>query len=358
MRRALFERIAVILPGNPYVFQHRSIIEREMKDVEEAVRFARMALRIDPNNAPFQNTLGLALELAARDDGQDELKRQSLLSEAAKLFDASIDRNRADAYAYLGKWHIIKQKIERSKYKEEREDLLVSALAMLEEAYEATNESPVIAGELAKVKDQLGSPDDAIGIVRRAAKHNPNDMRIQQLLVQFSEEKGQPQEALKVAVDAARVDPTNWRIQRMLARLRKSQGGTIPSVRGHYEAAIRHHQGDVSLVVELGAYLFTKGSYDEAKKVFDTVRNLKLAGHGRSMIREIWRDVNKKPIVFEGKVKRLAGATGTIVAVPENFEAFFWRSTGTSLLREGNDIRFTVGFNAQGAVARNIQRIR
>jgi hypothetical protein len=30
MRRALYDRIAAILPGNGYLFQHRSIIEREM----------------------------------------------------------------------------------------------------------------------------------------------------------------------------------------------------------------------------------------------------------------------------------------------------------------------------------------
>ena len=61
---------------------------------------------------------------------------------------------------------------------------------------------------------------------------------------------------------------------------------------------------------------------------------------------------------FEGKVKRLAGAIGVVVAVPENFEAFYWRTTGTSLLREGDDVRFTVGFNSQGAVARNLRSIR
>lgn len=300
----------------------------------------------------------MALELAARDDQQDELKRQAILSEAGKLFEDGIQRNRADPYGYLGKLNIIKQKIERSKDKEEREELVVTALSLLEDAYEATGESPIIAGELAKLNDQLGSLDNALAIVKRAASKNPVDMCLKQLLIKFSVEKGQPEEALKVAVEAAHADPTSWRIQRSLARFLKTLDAPVKSVRGHYEAAIRHQKGDVGLVVELGAYLFTKGEYEEATKVFATVRNLSLSGQERTKIRELWRGTDNKPLVFEGKVKRLAGAAGTVIAIPENFEAFFWRSTGTSLLREGNDVQFTVGFNALGALARNLHQVR
>jgi tetratricopeptide (TPR) repeat protein len=358
MRRAVYERIAAILPGNGYVYQHRSIAEREMRDAGQAVQFARAAVRIDPKNGGFQNTLGLALEFAARDVGQDDLKRQALLSEASKLFEDGIRRNRDDPYGYIGLLNILKQKVERGKGKEEREELVVSELSLLEDAYEATLESPMIAGELAKIKEQLGSLDNALAIVRRAAKKNPRDMRLQQLLIQFSEEKGDPQEALKIAVEAAKSDPTSWRIQLSIARLRKTLNGTMQSVRGHFEAAIRFHKGDVGLVVELGAYLFTQGSYDEAKKTFETVGNLSLSGQDRNKIREVWKDSSNRPRVFEGKIHRLAGATGTVVAIPENFEAFFWRSTGNSLLRVGYDVQFTVAFSAQGASARNIRQVK
>lgn len=117
-------------------------------------------------------------------------------------------------------------------------------------------------------------------------------------------------------------------------------------------------RGDMGLVVELGAYLFSKGAYEEAKQVFEKIRNLPLSGQERTRIREIWRGPDGKPIVFEGRVSRLAGLVGFILAISENFEAFFWRSTGTSLLRERANVQFTVGFNTQGAVARGIHQIR
>jgi len=357
-RRALYDRIATILPGNAYVFQHRSIVERELQDAEEAVRFARMALKIDPNNPVFQNTLGLALEFAARSTDADGLKRSTLLAEADKLFEDGIQRDRTDPYGYIGKMNIIRQSIDRSKDRNEKEEHMLSALALLEDANEATHESSMIAGELARVKEWLGSLDMALDLVKRVAKKNPNDIRLKQLLIKFEVEKGEPQEALKVAIDAAKADPTSWRIQRALARLRKTLDAPIDAVRGNYEAAIRHHKGDVGLVVELGAYLFTKGAYDHAKLVFETVRHLSLSGQERNRIREIWRDKDNRPLVFDGRVARLAGAMGFVIAIPNNFEAFFWRTTRTSLLRERNNVEFTVGFNTQGAVAMNIREVR
>jgi Tfp pilus assembly protein PilF len=75
-------------------------------------------------------------------------------------------------------------------------------------------------------------------------------------------DKGWAEEALKVAVEAAKTDPTSWRTQRSLARLRRKLKGTTQSIKGHYEAAIRHHKGDVGLVVELGAYLFSSGAFE------------------------------------------------------------------------------------------------
>jgi tetratricopeptide (TPR) repeat protein len=328
-----------------------------MRDAEEAIRLARLALRIDPANAAFQNTLGLALEFAARGEG-DGLKRQTLLSESQKLFEDSVERDRKDPYGYIGMLNLIKQQIDRSSDKDEREEHALSALALLEDAYEATSESSMIAGELAKAKEQLGSLTDALGVLRRAAKKNPGDIRLKQLLVEFSVEKGEPEEALKIAVDAAKADPTSWRIQRSLARLRRALDAPLESVRGHYEAAIRHHKGDIGLVVELGSYLFMKGAHDDSKRVFETIRNLSLSGQERNRIRFTWKDKDNGTIVFEGRVARLAGALGTIVAIPENFHASFWRSTGTSLLRERDNVKFTVGFSTQGAIARNIHQVR
>jgi Tfp pilus assembly protein PilF len=44
------------------------------------------------------------------------------------------------------------------------------------------------------------------------------------------------------------------------------------SIKGHYEAALRHHKGDLDLQVELGSFLFMNGKYSEARAVFSKAR--------------------------------------------------------------------------------------
>ena len=357
MRRALYDRIATILPGDGYVFQHRSILEKEMHDPEEAVRFARKAVKLNPHNAAFQNTLGLALEFAARDTAADELKRGALLSEAEKLFKDGIQRDRTDPYGYLGMVNIIKNQLKASRDKDEEDERSLAILALLEDAFEATRESAIIAAELAKAKERLGSVDAALEVLMKAVKKDPGNIRLKQLQVEFSVEKGRPEDALQFAIEGAKADPTSWRIQRSLARIRNTLNAPMESVRGHYEAAIRHNKGDIGLAVELGAYLFKKGAYDQSRQVFEQLRHLALSGQERNRQREEWLDpVSRTPMIFQGKVARLTGATGSIIAIPANFEAFFWRSAATESLRENDPVQFIVIFNAQGAVAMRIRK--
>ena len=57
-------------------------------------------------------------------------------------------------------------------------------------------------------------------------------------------------------------------------------------------------------------------------------------------------------MLFTGRVQRCSGARGTVLAIPDNFEAFFWRLDGVGAAREGETVRFAVGFSAQGAEAK------
>lgn len=353
MRRALFERIESILPGNPYVFQHRSIIERDMRDADRAVHYARLALKADPKNPAFENTLGLALELAAR-TSKDAMQSQSLLSEAEKLFDDCIKRDDSNPYGYIGKFTVMRQKLDRQNELPLKKVMKAQVLSLLEEAYEATAESAMIAVELARAREQLGSIVEGIQIIHEALKKAPADTRLRELLAKFEVQQKNPKEALRVATDGAKLDPTSWRLQRTIARLRRSLNESVETVRGHYEAAIRHKQGDVGLIVECAAYLFQMGSYDEARKMFSSISQVSLTAQEKNRIRTKWEEAPAKLKTFKGKVRRIAGATGWVAAIPDNFEVFFWRTDSPKIvsLREGDAVTFTVGFNARGPIAR------
>lgn len=163
-------------------------------------------------------------------------------------------------------------------------------------------------------------------------------------------------EALKLALEGVSVLPTSWRLQRHVARAMRMLGGDAEAVKGHYEAAIRHRRGDVGLRVELGAYLFMSGRYSEARVVFSEAKDLPVSSLERNRIREVWRDSDGRDRVFVGRVKSLHGASGWLVAIPENFEAFFWRTRAqVQALRERDEVRFVVGFNAMGPTARVLE---
>ncbi len=144
MRRALYTRISHLLPNNPYVLQHRSILERDLKNPQAAIEFAREAVRLQPYNAVFENTLGMALEFSARSI-DDPLRWMALIKEAEKIFDQGIQKSSDDAYGYIGKLNCLEQRIARENKAEVKTLLKASAYSLLEEAYEETEASPIIA---------------------------------------------------------------------------------------------------------------------------------------------------------------------------------------------------------------------
>ncbi len=351
MRRALYERISKILPNNGYVYQHRSILERELKNADAAMRFAKEAVRIQPYNLAFNNTLGMALEFAARSI-EDPLKWKALLGEAEKIFDDGIQKYTDDPYGYVGKLNCLGQRIDREPNLDVRKLLKASAFSLMEEAYEETEESPIIAGQLAIERDRLGEKEDAIEILKEAVTKKPTDSRLRLLWVRLAREKGDLALALKISSDGLTHDPTSWRLQRTIARLRRDLGQPFESVRGFYEAALRHNQSDVGLRVEIAAYFFMSGHYKEADEMFYKLRQQSLPAQERNRIREAWRDSAGNERVFEGKVGRSSGALGRIFAVPENFQAIYYRTTpALEALRENQSVRFKVKFSAKGAMA-------
>jgi tetratricopeptide (TPR) repeat protein len=246
----------------------------------------------------------------------------------------------------------LRQAVNKEKDSLRKAVLQADALSLLEEAYDATDQSSVIALELAKQRDQLGTPEESMEILRIALEKDPTNSRLRDLWIRFKIERNEWQEALEIALEGTKYDPTSWRLQRHIARIKRATGGSIEAIKGHYEAAIRHHKGDLALLVELGAYLFTHGKYSEANIIFSQARDLPTNYFERQKIREIWEDADRKPVIFSGKVKSIGGAAAWAIAIPDNFEAFFWRNrTNLSDLQIGTQINFSVGFNAHGATA-------
>jgi tetratricopeptide (TPR) repeat protein len=351
-RRAIYERLATILPDDPFVYQHRALLEKDLGDADLALRYARRAVELEKNNPALQNTLGLTLEFAAR-EVRDPMRRRGMLAEATRLFEDGMRRDPSNPFAYIGLQAVYRQEAENERDVEKRAALDVKILSLLENAFEETEEHPIIAGELARQKERLGDPERAIQLLQSALVSKPNDSRLRDLLIGFELQRNNRTAAIGVAREGVKFDPTSWKLQRHIARILKSEGGSVDAIRGHYDAAIRHRKGDVALLVEAAAFLYMQGLREDARGYFDQVRQLRINGVQKRTIRERWRTGTGAEKIFNGRVASIRGASAWVMAVPENFEAMFWRETPELLdLKVGDIVDFTVGFNGHGPLAR------
>ncbi len=355
-RRAIYERLAVILPDDAFVSQHRSILERELGNAELAVKFAREAVKRNPLNQPFLNTLGLALELESRT--ADRLKSQVLLFEAGKIFDENVRYEPASPFGYVGKANILRGKLDNERTQEGKAAVLTEAVAMLEEASELSGESPMITGELAWFRRKLGDLGDVVNLVKEGVRKNPADVRLRRMLVQFERDAGNVREAAATGIAGIQYAPTSWLLYRDVARLKRQLNDQTHVVKSFFESAIRHNKGDIALMIELGSFLFVRGNYIEYQKVFRDVDLLQIPGHEKTRIRERLR-AGSSLKSFAGKVKVLKGSNVYVAADSEGGDIFFWRSDAhSSILREGQRVSFHLGFNSKGAIAFDVEAIQ
>jgi tetratricopeptide (TPR) repeat protein len=352
LRRNIFDRLETVLPGDPYVLQHRSLLERELGSPDAAIKFARAAIEIQPHNPAFKNTLGYAYEAKARD--AEPLERNGLLQLANRIFDEGVAANPTDPYSYLGLYQVMKQRERLEVDRDRKMKLKIDMFSMLEEAYETTGRSHKLATPLADMKNVLGEADEAILLLKGKITRQPQDARLRELLVRLLHSKGACPEALKVAQDGVKYNPAAWRLQRHIARLQRTLSAPTESVIGHYDAAFRHNKGDVSLIAEYGTFLFTEAKYNEAERIFAQGREL--PGTEKKVFREAWIDATGELRVFSGHVYSINGALGHVMSTPENFTVPFWRTREPlTSLRLRDKVSFSVRFSALGPMATSIQ---
>lgn len=353
-KRALFDRLADVLPDDPFVLQHRSILERRMEKPEAALKYARESARLNPNNPAIQNTLGLALELAAKKaPATDLLLKRGYINEATKIFKEGIRRFPADPYNYSGLAHVMKQEVEAEQEQAKRDLLQTSIISMLEEALEATDNDPVIVTLAGNHWSLLGSSDEAIQRLYRTIQTEPTENRARDLLIRLLEKQNRLQESHELAVAGAKIDPTQWRFQRHIARLGRKLGALKDTIKGHYEAAIRHNKGDIWLLVEYGAYLFQSDELTAANRIFEESRSLFYKQTINKTPTFWWEESAGKKKVFKGKVLSMSGASATAISIPENYKVPFWKTYAEAgNISLGMPITFQIGFNHNGPFGR------
>ncbi len=354
-KRAFFERLAKVLPGDPFVLQHRSMLERDLGDGERAVRYAREALKLDERNAALQNTLGLAYLAQARHESVDHV-RQGLMREADRLFEDGIRKDPINAFGYLGKAQVLRLGAEEQAEDESRNHRLGEALAYLVSAAEVVTDPTVLTAETARLQDELGTHEEAVTLLRTCLVTDRSKHRVRELLVSYLT-IDDPQSAFDLAAEGINLNPVSWRLYRAMARTGHVLGHAQSGIHSNYEAALRYNRGDLSLIAELGAYLFQTGEYVAAEEVFARSNQSTLPSADKNRIRTWWLGDGSKRRTFVGEVDNVIHSGGVLVAIPENFQITYWRNSKLSTdLRVHDSVSFEVGFSARRPLARLLSR--
>ena len=355
-KRAIFDIIARMLPRNAFVLQHRSMLERTLGNSINSVKFANQALDLEAHNPSIKNTLGLALVMTAK-ESTDNLKRQTYLTQARKIFEDGIQKDPANPYSYVGMTNVMKTEIESLSGPDK---VLHEAdmLAMLQDAMDATSNSEIIAGQLAEQQKNIGETDDALRIVLEALKTKEADTKLRILETKLRMAAHDYPNALNAVLTGLKFDPNSWRLNHLAARILRRMKGADRAVYSHFEAARRQQKGDLSLAIEYAAFLFMHGSFAKAKEIFNEAQNLSIPSGDKRSYREWWTvsDDSKHNRIFDGVIKSIKGAVAIVVATPENFEAMFWQGQlSNDTFKVGEKVKFRVAFNAYGAQAKIIQ---
>ncbi len=352
-KRAVYDRLRAIMPDNPHILQHRSILERELGNPDLAVRYAREAVKYDNKNQELLNTLGMALEFSARSE-TDLLKWKMFIKEADKIFQENVRVNPKDPFGYIGKISLIRQRFNREADVEKKDAYASELMCFLDEAYEKTDESPIIAAENAKQQELVGEVSQAIAILEKAVAKKPEDSRLRCILVRL-QMSGSPDKALATSLEGLKYAPNSWRLNRYAARLKRQRNDSLDSIMGYYESAFRNNRGDISLLVEYASFLFINNKRPRANELFDLAKSLPIPGFEKKKRREYWEESRRKKL-FNAVVSETISSGCYVLTIPDNITAFFYRSNRfLSKLKKGDRVKCYIGFNAWGPYAEIVE---
>ncbi len=291
---------------------------------DEAVRLAR-TLRTDAVQGPY----GYHTMLKTRMDGLRELLGRS--DDGA----ADIDRTIQD----------IEETLTASQQRFPEEEYILAAEAefasilrdderarsALERAFQRNTRSPYIASRLARVLQESGQAEDAVGVLEAAVEANSGSQQLHFAYAQMLRQAGRD------------------RADTMIHHLRRA---FVPGDR-NYEAQFWY-----------ACYLYMKDTSEtvnEARNVFRTLWSGSLPYRTKTRVRAHFTDAGGKRVSFTGFLRRREdrhgwirrdGAGDSVMVRSEDIGAETWET-----LKERQQVRFEIGFSFGGPVADGVSVI-
>jgi cold shock CspA family protein len=332
-------------------------MRRPNGSIKEAERLLNRAHELAPWDMTITHTVA-ELKLRAVDSSKTELERSKLLGEAANLSLGLISGEKNDSYAFhtLVKVNLRKLKetidhqasdldIERcvkeveyslfdglqrfpgDAYLRETESQLAALLKddkrvlnALQKAFEANSRSSFIALRLASIYEALDRVDNAHEVLQKAIGANNSDQRL------------------------------HYAYAKLLMRMPSIQSDELIY---HLRRSFTDGDQNYDARILYARQLFVDSAFDESRKVFDSLRKLRLAPGVRNQL------LYSIDGISEGRISKLEttycfisrdGAGDWIYAYCSNVDENTWKN-----LTYGVRVRFEIAFSVRGPGAFNVE---
>lgn len=354
LRADIYESLRKALPGDPYIYQHSALLEKDSGNIDQALLFARKAIEIGGGRFIFKSTLSF-IQVKQASLEKNEIKKDRILEIAIAVFKQGMNSQPENPYNYIGYCQALEEKLKITD-KDSSTEIISEIISVLNHGYESTEESSEIASAMASCRKYFEDKELLESIATTAIKRSPTNPWLRDTLISLYIESGRKSDALNQAIEGISATPTAWRLYLHAARLLDEQSGNHSHICEHYEGAIRYNKNNLRLYSEYIYYLYRKGEYTKAVLVSKQARSSDVPHYLKKEIHRWWK-VGGHRKFFDGRIKEMEGNTGIITAIPENFTVFFLRtSMGMNDLRVGDFAVFQMGFNALGPIAENIEK--
>jgi Flp pilus assembly protein TadD len=182
----------------PEAHLNLGLLDLRRRQLTEAEREYRTALRLDPNFVPALVNLADLYRAGGRDDEGSELLRRAM----------AIEPDNADVRYALGLYLVRKH-----DYPE--------ALDLLRRAHELMPDNARYAYVYAVALNSSGAGEDALALLEESHQQHPADRNVLMALVSIARDNGNFAQALRHARELLTLDPGNAQLQALAAEIEK-----------------------------------------------------------------------------------------------------------------------------------------
>lgn len=341
-------------PTDIVLIQHLGIFKMHEDDLSSAEDYFERALQIEPHNSAVIHSMGELYKIKALAAENESMETLYALRAENYYMKARTIANTEHGYHSHALLCLLRAR--KAKDINKKQDLLTQSLEVITEGINSLSPQDVnkLPGLKADVLAGLGNIDESRAMYQKLSDEIPtSEIYIRWGWLEAS--LNNYQKALDLAFEAEKLDTHNPRSTILyLTCLHKLNRIDDKNWLKHIENAEKILTDSHYAKFLLGVAYWANGKEHEAKRMFFAARKQNIDSYSFPAIRLILTDGNQ-PRVFIGNITSINDKDSYISNLETGLKVWFRCKYNSNNLKMNEQVKYEIGFNYYGPVARNIQ---